>query len=181
MHHRLANLITAGVALAVCAAALSAVALAAVGDADGVWVNGTVHNLVVTGPAPANAHAVPLYVIAPVSAARPLHPLADAKTHGFGAHDHVIALTHPNGTFHGACDLTLVVPGPKATAGTTIQTRPTLSPAGTKPLLYAARLGNKLLPLTSAARVQTAKHVGLATLIDTHNLVACTVSPRATG
>jgi hypothetical protein len=181
MPRRLPDLISAGILLAVSAAALSAAALAAGGGADGVWVNGTVHNLVVTGPAPAHAHAVPLYVIAPVSAAHPLHPLADAKTHGFGAHDHVIALTRPNGTFHGACDLTLVVPGPKATRGKTIQTRPTLSPAGTKPLLYAARLDNKLLPLTSAARVQAAKHLGLASLIDTHNLVACTVSPRAAG
>ena len=147
---------------------------------DGVWVNGSVHNLVVTGPASASAHAIPLYVIAPVSAAHPLHPLADAKTHGFGAHDHVIALAHPNSTFHGACDLTLVVPGPKATAGNAIRTRPTLTPPGTKPLLYAARLDNKLLPLSSAARIQTAKRVRLATLVDTHNLVACTVSPRAT-
>lgn len=181
MHRRLPHLMTVGVWLAICAAALSAAALAAGRDADGVWVNGAVHNLAVTGPAPTNAHAIPLYVIAPVSATHPLHPLADAKTHGFGAHDHVIALAHPNSTFHGACDLTLVVPGPKATAGKTIKTRPTLTPAGTKPLLYAAPLDNKLLPLTSAARIQTAKHLGLATLIDTHNLVACTVSPRATG
>ena len=148
---------------------------------DGVWVNGSVHNLVVTGPAAAGAHAIPLFVIAPVSAAHPLHPFADAKTHGFGAHDHVIALAHPNSTYHGACDLTLVVPGPGATAGNTIRRRPTLTPAGIKPLLYAARLDNKLLPLTSAARIQTAKHLRLATLIDTHNLVACTVSPRPTG
>lgn len=149
--------------------------------ADGVWVDGAVHVLV-TGPPPAGTtYGRALYVIAPISTAHPLHPLADAKSHGFGAHDHVIALTHPNKTFHGACDLTLVVPGPKATPGETIQTRPTLTPAGTKPLLYAARLDNKLLPFDSAARIQTAKHLGLATLIDTHNLVACTVSPRATG
>ena len=110
-----------------------------------------------------------------------MHRLADAKTHGFGAHDHVIALAHPNSTYHGACDLTLVVPGPKATAGKTIQTRPTLTPAGIKPLLYAARLDNKLLPLSSAARITTAEHLRLAALIDTRNLVACTVSPRPTG
>jgi hypothetical protein len=148
---------------------------------DGVWVDGSVHNLVVTGPASAAAHAIPLFVIAPVSAAHTLHPLADAKTHGFGAHDHVIALAHPNNSYHGACDLTLVVPGPKATAGKTIRTRPTLTPPGTKPLLYAVRLDKKLLPLTSATRIQTAKHLRLASLIDTHNLVACTVSPRPTG
>ena len=53
----------------------------------------------------------------------------------------------------------------------------------TAPLRRAARLDNKLLPLDSAARNRppNAKHLGLATLIDTHNLVACTVSPRATG
>ncbi len=134
-----------GFVLLLLAAAFAAPA-AAGPPADGVWVNGSVHNLVVTGPASASAHAIPLYVIAPVSAAHPLHPLADAKTHGFGAHDHVIALTHPNNTYHGACDLTLVVPGPKATAGKTIQTRPTLTPAGIKPLLYAARLAQQTAP-----------------------------------
>ena len=169
-----------GFVLLLLAAAFAAPA-AAGPPVDGVWVDGSVHNLVVTGPAPAGAHAIPLFVIAPVSAAHPLHPFADAKTHGFGAHDHVIALAHPNSTYHGACDLTLVVPGPRATAGNTIRRRPTLTPAGIKPLLYAARLDNKLLPLTSAARIQTAKHLRLATLIDTHNLVACTVSPRPTG
>jgi hypothetical protein len=117
-------------------------------------------------------------VIAPLSAAHPLHPLADAKTHGFGAHDHVVALTHPNTTYHGTCDLTLVAPGPKATVRKTIQTRPTLTPAGIKPLLYAAQLDNKMLPLNSATRIQAAKRLRLATLIDTHNHVACTVSPR---
>ncbi len=162
------------------AAAFAAPAVAGP-PADGVWVNGSVHNLVVTGPASANAHAIPLYVIAPVSAAHPLHPLADARTHGFGAHDHVVALIHASNTFHGACDLTLVVPGPKATAGETIQTRPALTPAGTKPLLYAARLHNTLVPLNSATRIQVATRLRLATLIDTHNLVACTVSPRASG
>ncbi len=166
-----------GFVLLLLAAAFAAPA-AAGPPADGVWVDGAVHVLV-TGPPPAGAtHGRALYVIAPISTAHPLHPLADASTHGFGAHDHVIALAHPNGTFHGACDLTLVVPGPKATPGKTIHIRPTLTPAGTKPLLYAARLGNKLLPLTSAARIQTAKHLGLATLIDTHNLVACTVTTR---
>jgi hypothetical protein len=166
-----------GFVLLLLAAAFAAPA-AAGPPADGVWVDGAVH-LLVTGPPPPGAtHGRALYVIAPISTAHPLHPLADATTHGFGAHDHVIALAHPNGTFHGACDLTLVVPGPKATPGKTIHIRPTLTPAGTKPLLYAARLGNKLLPLTSAARIQTAKHLGLATLIDTHNLVACTVTTR---
>ena len=148
---------------------------------DGVWVDGVVHNLAVTGPAPSGAHPVPLYVIAPVASAHPLHPLADAKTHGFGAHDHVIDLANPGVTFRGACDLTLVVPGPKGALGRTIQGRRTLTPAGTRPLLYAARLRSKLLPLTSAARIAKAEHAGLAGLVDTHTLVACTVSPRASG
>ena len=167
-----------GFVLLLLAAAFAASA-AAGPPIDGVWAGGTVDNLVVTGPAAASAHAVPLYVIAPVSAAHPLHVRADAETHGFGAHDHVIALR--KSTYHGACDLTLVVPGPKAKAGKTVQTRLTLTPAGTKPLLYAARLGTKVVPLTSATRIQAAKRLALATLIDTHTLVACTVSPRATG
>jgi hypothetical protein len=149
----------------------------AAGDVDGVWVDGTVHNLVVTGPASKQAKATPLYVIAPVSATHPLHPLADAKTHGFGAHDHVIDLARPASAFHGACELTLVVPGPKAAPGN-IATRPTLTPAGRKPLLYAARMAGKLLPLDRASRVTDAHRLGLATLVDVHVRFACTVTPR---
>lgn len=149
----------------------------AAGGVDGVWVDGTVHNLVVTGPAAPTAKPRPLYVIAPVSAAHPLHPLAEARTHGFGAHDHVIALTHPASAFHGACELTLVVPGPKATAGS-IATRPTLTPAGPKPLLYAARMAGKLQMLDRTSRIAQAHRLGLATLVDIHVRVACTVTPR---
>lgn len=149
----------------------------AAGPGDGVWVDGTVHNLVVTGPAPANAKPTPLYVIAPVSAAHPLHPLADARTHGFGAHDHVIALAHPGSAFHGACELTLVVPGRKATPGS-IAARPTLTPAGRKPLLYAARMGGKLQMLDRASRIVEAQRIGLATLVDVHVRFACSVTPR---
>ena len=173
---------TATAVLALACALLVATGAVAAGSAppvDGVWVDGAVHDLAVTGPAPAGAHAIPLYVIAPVDAAHPLHPLADAKTHGFGAHDHVINLANPRTTFHGACDLTLVVPGAKGALGRSIQGRHTLTPAGSRPLLYAARLGSKLLPLTSTARIAAAAHAGLASLIDTHTPVACTVSPRA--
>lgn len=151
-------------------------------DVDGVWVNGTVHNLVVTGPAQPNAKRVtPLYVIAPVSASHPLHPLADAKLHGFGAHDHVAQIANPNTPFHGVCDLTLVVPGPKAKPGKNIQTRPTLTPTGPHALLYAAHLGNKMLSLTWASRIQQAQRLGLAKLVDTSTLLACTITPRSTG
>ena len=132
-----------------------------------------------TGPGPATAKATPLYVIAPVSAAHPLHPLPDAATHGFGAHDHVIQLADPARSFHGVCDLTLVVPGPKAAPGISVETRPTLTPAGRKPLLYAARLGSKLLPLDRASRIAEARQLHLATLIDTHTRLACTITPRA--
>ncbi|HEY7892184.1 MAG TPA: hypothetical protein VIC05_08255 [Solirubrobacteraceae bacterium] len=166
-----------GVAIAVCALS-AASGVGAAGHVDGVWVNGTIHNLLVTGPAAAGARAMPLYVIAPVSATHPLHPLADAKTHGFGAHDHVVSLARPSVTFHGACDLTLVVPGPKAVLGKTVAARLTLTPAGSKPLLYAALLGGNLTPLNAASRIKAAAHAGLAALVDTHNLVACTVSPR---
>lgn len=164
---------------AAAALALLASTASAAGDADGVWLDGVVHNLVVTGPAAASARPVPLYVIAPVSSAHPLHPLADARTHGFGAHDHVIALPPTAKSFHGVCDLTLVVPGPKAVIGSTVKARPTLTPAGEKPLLDAARLNGHLLPLTSASRIVEAHQQGRATLIDTHTDLACTVTPAA--
>jgi hypothetical protein len=166
--------VLAGAALA----APAALAATAAGDVDGVWANGEVHNLLVTGPAPTGAHAVPLYVIAPVSPSHPLHPLADARTHGFGAHDHVIALAHRAAGYRGACDLTLVVPGPNPKLGETVEMRPTVTPAGRKPLLYAARLGGSLVPLTSASRIQRAHEQGLATLVDTHTNLACTVTGR---
>lgn len=165
--------IAAGFAAALLAASVAAAAGPGV---DHVWANGAVHDLVVTGPAPAGAHMTPLYVIAPVSAAHPLHPLADARTHGFGAHDHVIALAPGRATFHGACELTLVVPGPRA--GHDVAVRRTTTPGGPRPLLYAAREGGRLLPLTDAGRVLAAERGGLARLVDTHVGFACTVSPR---
>jgi len=171
------RLLIACVALAAVVAAFAVPAPAAPAG-DGVWVDGTVDNLAVTGPAAAGSHLLPLYVIAPVSAAHPLHPLADARTHGFGAHDHVIALA-AGATYQGACDLTLVVPGPKSTAHT-IRTRETLTPAGKDPLLYAALLAGTLEPLTSAARITTAIRLGLAHPVDTHTPLACTVTPRTT-
>jgi hypothetical protein len=144
---------------------------------DGVWVNGVVHALIVTGPGSGTPR--PLYVIAPVSATHPLHPLADAKTHGFGAHDHVIALADPKATFHGTCDLTLVVPGPKARLGANVRARATLTPAGTKPLLYAARIGGRFEPLDHAGWIRHAIRARLASAIDTHTLLACTIEPMA--
>jgi hypothetical protein len=115
-------------------------------------------------------------VIAPVSKAHPLHSLADAETHGFGAHDHVIALPKGAKTFHGACDLTLVVPGANGRPGTTVAARTTLTPAGRRPLLYAARLHGSLQPLNSTARIVSAQRLGRATLVDTHTTLACSVS-----
>ena len=173
----------AAAALAAAVAGLAGAALAAppAGDVDGVWVGGTIHNLVVTGPAKPGAAATPLYVIAPVASTRPLHPLADARTHGFGAHDHVIGLARPAETFNGACDLTLLVPGPKAKLGANVMARPTATPSGAHPLLYAVRLGGRLVPLNSAARIGAARKSGLAVAVDTHTLVACTVSVRAKG
>jgi hypothetical protein len=176
---RLLQLVPAGAAPVIAAALVAAGASAAPPpSSDGVWVDGTVDALAVTGPAPAGAHVMPLYVIAPVSPAHPLHVFADARTHGFGAHDHVIALA-PGTTYHGACDLNIIVPGPGARP-TSIKTRKTLTPAGTHPLLYAALLGGKLRPLTSAARITTAIHLGLAHPIDTHTPLACTITPRST-
>lgn len=168
--------------LAVLVAALLAVptALAAVTSSDGVWANGTVHHLVVTGlaptsPAPTGTQATPLYVIAPVSASRPLHPAADAMTKGFGAHDHVIALAHHAASSRGTCDLTLVVPGPNAQLGQTVKARSTVTPDGPKPLLYAVRVGKNFVPLTWASRIRHAVRDGLATAVDTQTYLTCTV------
>lgn len=139
--------------------------------AEGVWVGGTVHGLV-TGPPSASAQQpVPLYVIAPVSRSHPLHPLADARTHGFGAHDHVAA-----SVFSGPCDLTLVVPGHKAGKGS-VETRMTLTPTGRHPLVYAVRLGGRMLPLTSVARIRAAEAAQLVAAVNTHAVISCTVSP----
>ncbi len=150
------------------------------GFVDGVWINGVVHTLA-TGPGPAKpTHTVPLYVIAPVSVAHPLHPLAFAKPLGFGAHDHVAQIPNPKTTFHGVCDLNLVVPGARAKLGSNVQARQTLTPAAMKPLLYAARLGSTLLPLDSVSRIQQARHAGLAMLVDTKVTIACTITPRRT-
>lgn len=166
------TLLTMAVTLVVVAAA----AAAPRPDVDKVWVNGTVHTFTVTGPGSPHG-ATPLYVIAPVDPAHPLHPLADAKAKGFGAHDHVIADPHANSAFKTTCELTLVVPGSKAKQGTNVRSRVTLTPAGMKPLLYAASLGHGLVPLTSAARIRAAHERGLARFVDTKVLLACTVNP----
>ncbi|MGH2998289.1 MAG: hypothetical protein ACRDNM_03230 [Gaiellaceae bacterium] len=143
---------------------------AQIARADGVWVNGRVHGLATLPPPATVTHVVPLYVIAPVNAKRPLHPLADARTHGFGAHDHVAAAV-----FSGPCDLTLVVPGTHAKGN--VEMRSTLTPGGTHPLVYAARIGGKMLPLTSVARIRAAKAARLVATVDTHAVISCKVSP----
>lgn len=150
--------------------ALTLAGSAAARSGDGVWVDGKVHGLV-TGPPKAGApkSILPLYVIAPVSAAHPLHALASARTKGFGAHDHVMA-----SVYDGPCDLTLVVPGPRAGAGG-IRTRMTLTPAGKKPLAYAALVGGRMQPLTSVATIDAAATAGLVKRIDTHTVISCTV------
>ena len=144
---------------------------AAARSGDGVWVNGSVHTLLTLPPksgSPANVR--PLFVIAPVSAAHPLHPLASALTHGFGAHDHVTS-----SMFSGSCDLTLVVPGPRAGTGS-IRTRTTLTPAGKLKLVYAVDMGGRMQPLTSVATIDAAEKVGFVKAIDTHSVLFCKVS-----
>jgi len=161
-------------------AASLAVAVTGVGVAsgggEGVWVDGAVHDFSATGLASTAAHSVPLYVIAPVDPRHPLHSAADAASEGFGAHDHVIGLADPTRTFAGVCHLELVVPGPRSTPAT-VRSRRTLTPEGTRPLLYEARLGTRLRPLTSAAAVVAARRRGLAALVDTGRLLVCSVSP----
>lgn len=162
-------------ALVLVLAALAVPVATARPPADGVWVAGTVHKLV-TGPPPAGAtHGLALYVIAPISPDHPLHPLATARAVGFGAHDHVFGLAE----YTGVCDIHLVVPGPKAEPGSTVGMRMTLTPAGKKPLLYAARLGGAMLGLDRTSRIQQAAKLGLAHLVDTNILLACTVMRQA--
>lgn len=152
----------------VVAATLAGAAAARSGD--GVWVNGTVHRLLTGPPKAGAAHAEPLFVIAPVSAAHPLHNSASAERHGFGAHDHVIA-----SVYDGPCDITLVVPGPHAgTSGA--RTRVTLTPAGKLPLVYAALVGGRMQPLTSVAAIDAAAKAGIVKRIDTHTVLSCLVS-----
>ncbi len=166
-------------------AVLVAVALAAAqaGQAQGpeidqAWVGGTLYDFLVTGPvqsAPPGS-AAPLYVIAPVDAAQPLHPEADAETHGFGAHDHVLQV--PAGSaFRGVCDLTLVVPGANGKPGVNVASRMTLTPAGPRPLVYAANLGQGMQALTSADAIQTAVSLGLVAVVDTKTMLGCLAGP----
>jgi len=163
-------------AAALCLAGTAASATAAPG-ADGVWVAGTVYDLVTTGPAPAGAAPRPLFVVSPIDPSSPLHPQAEAATHGFGAHDHVISLAGST-SFTGACDIMLVVPGPKAAKPGAVRKQAMLTPAGTLPLLSAARLGTRLVPLNSAVRIRKAQRLGFAKLVDTHTVIGCTASAR---
>jgi hypothetical protein len=146
---------------------------------DNVWVGGTIHRFVVTGPASAGAPTTPLYVIASIDPSHPLHALADAKTKGFGAHDHVIAGSHANGAWKTVCKLTLVLPGTRARVGTNALLRETMTQLGRRRLVYAANLGGGMKPLTSAARIQRARELGLASLAVTQSSFNCTIQPAA--
>lgn len=160
------------------AAVLAAATAAAAPGGDGVWVNGQAERLI-TGPPPTAGASRPaiLYVISPVSTAHPLHAAADAITHGFGAHDHVLALAKGKSRFKGTCSLRLVVPGAKGRPGVNIAVRSTTTPLGKKPLLHAARLGAVMRPLSSAPRIEAAVRLGLAAIVDTESVISCTVSP----
>jgi hypothetical protein len=143
---------------------------------DKVWVNGVVHPFQITGPGTA-ANQVTLYFIAAVDRLAPLHSAADAKAKGFGPHDHVIADPHPATPYAKTCDLTLTVPGPRAQPNVNVRLRMTLTPMGQRPLLYAANLGHGMLALTSVDRITKARKLGLAKLVDTKALLACTIEP----
>jgi hypothetical protein len=158
------------VSAAVLALAATLAGGAAARNGDGVWVDGKVHGLVTGLPKTSNpANVAPLYVIAPVDAAHPLHALAAALTKGFGAHDHVLP-----SVLDGPCDITLVVPGAKA-GPNGIRTRATLTPAGNMLLVYAARVGGRMEPLTSVSTIAAAAKAGLVKRIDTHTVLSCKV------
>jgi len=130
----------------------------------------------VTGPySQATPHA--LYIIAPIDAAHPQHPLDDARTHGYGIHDHVFSLPAGKEAFSGVCNQMLVVPGAKAKIHVNVEVHQTQTPLGRKPLLFRARLGHALVNLTSAARIQRAMRLGLARVIGAGTL-GCTISPH---
>lgn len=165
--------IAASVMLVVAAAALGAPSA----ELDGVWVNGTIHRFSVTMLTDPGKPTTPLYAIAPVHLSDPLHPLASARTKGFGAHDHVIAYANPKVAFKTVCKIMLTLPGAGAKVGTNILTRQTMTPLGQRPLLYAAKLGTGMKPLTSVARIQQARRLGLAKLSSTPAVFDCTIQP----
>jgi hypothetical protein len=146
-----------------------------------VWVNGAVYNYVEypggAPQAPAGTPRTPLYVIAPVDPSHPQHQLAETQAVGFSAHDHVIRDPHPHTAYDAICDITIVVPGPRARTGINILTRPILTTLGTRPLLYAANLGNGMKPLTYATRVQRAYDLQLARFIPITSL-PCEIDPK---
>ena len=165
--------ITTAVALILVAAA----AASGRADVDKVWVNGIERSFTVTG-APQAATTTPLFVIAPIDPAHPLHSAADAASKGFGAHDHVMRLPSGASTYETNCALTLVVPGARAKPGANILVRQTLTPAGTKPLVYAVRLGH-MVPLNRASRITAASAAHLITTVGTGVKFGCTI--RAAG
>ena len=153
---------------------LAATATAAVrADVDKVWVNGIQRSFTITGPSQA-AKSTPLFVIAPINPTHPLHPAADAMTKGFGAHDHVIQVPTGRTTFKTNCALTLVVPGSRGKPGKNILVRTTLTPAGTKPLVYAVRLGH-MLPLDRGGRITAAAAAHLVRSVNTGVELGCTI------
>jgi hypothetical protein len=148
-------------------------------DVDNVWVNGKIHRLLATVPAAVGKPTTTPYAIAPVDPSAPLHPLASARTKGFGAHDHVIADPTPKAAFKTVCKLTLTLPGARAKLGTNTRIRQTMTPFGQRPLLYAANLGNGMKPLTSVVRIKRARQLGLARFVITPAVFNCTIQPAS--
>ncbi len=165
---RRASLSVIAVGIALLAAVDDSAAVRTSGG-EGVWIRGEVHGLVTAPPSATTRRPVPLYVIAPVRLRHPLHPLADARAEGYGAHDHVAARV-----FSGPCDLTLLVPGTHGKGK--VRTRRVETPLGRKPLVYAARLGGRMLPLTFVGRIRWAERARIVTGIDL-TVISCTVAP----
>jgi len=144
-------------------------------EVDEVWVDGTIHRLVASGPAAVGKPTTTLYVIARVDLSHPLHPLASATTKRLAAHDHVIANPRPEAELTSVCRLTLTLPGAQADVGLNTLAQQTMTPFGKRPLLYAANLGDGMKPLTSAARIERARDLGLANLVVTPTVFNCTI------
>lgn len=157
-------------AVAALAAGVQSSAAVRGSNGEGVWIAGKVHGLLTAPPSPTTKHPLRLYIIAPVSRRHPLHPLADARAEGYGAHDHVAARV-----FSGPCEPTLLVPGPHGKGK--VETRRTQTPLGPKPLVYSARLGGRMLPLTFVGRIQWAEKARIVTAVDMNEVISCTVEP----
>lgn len=160
---RVASMVVAAVAVSLAMVGASAAPAAATVTAERVWGNGAEWQVLMPGRSspPAKEKSEPFYVIAPIDAANP----QSQGRWGFGPHDGVMNVRPRLGSdATGMCAMVVVVPGPNGVPGVNIDV---VADANTgAPLVRAADVnGNGILvPLTSAALVESAAHAGLVAL-----------------